>query len=137
MVEPLKPGDFATVIGADANFKGELSFDGGVRIDGKFEGKVNTKGKLHVGKGAQVKADLNVGSVQVEGQIQGNVIAGERLELAASGQLMGDVRTPRLAVTEGATLVGNFNVCPDALKTDLGPGKGMHTPERELAGLKR
>lgn len=135
MAEPLKPGDFATVIGPDANFKGELTFDGGVRIEGKFEGKVNTKGKLHVGKGAQIKADLSVGSVQVEGQVQGNVTAGERLELAASGQVLGDIRTPRLAVTEGATLVGNCNVSPDALKNE--PPKTAHMPEREMAGLKR
>ena len=59
--------EFPTILGPDASFKGELSFDKGMRLMGRFEGKVNTPGRLHIAKEAKMQADVDAGSVIVEG----------------------------------------------------------------------
>src|SRR5439155_17239249 len=64
--------DFTTVIGADAQFKGELTFQGGVRIDGQLEGTVQTPGRILVTKGGKLKAEVKAGTIAVEGQVDGN-----------------------------------------------------------------
>lgn len=106
-----------TILGADASFKGELTFDGAMRIDGKFEGKLNTKGRLSIGRGAKVSAEMTVGTVTIEGAFRGNVIASERIELAATARVQGDLKGPRLVVAEGATLEGTLHITPDGAKT--------------------
>jgi cytoskeletal protein CcmA (bactofilin family) len=111
-----KPGEVGTIIGADATFKGEMSFESGLRLEGKFEGQLKSKGKLTVGKNAQLTGETTVGSASIEGQLKGNVTGSDRVELTSSAQVLGDIRSPRLIIAEGATLVGNVNVSPDALK---------------------
>lgn len=144
MVEPGggKAADFTTTIGPDANFKGELNFDSGVRIEGRFEGKLTAKGRLHVGKGAEVKGEVQVGSLVIEGTVRGNVISTEKIELASTGVVHGDIRTPRLSVAEGATIVGNCNVSADALKPEgkregEAAARGKTIEDREVVSSRR
>jgi len=109
-----KADDYATVIGPDAQFKGELSFQGGVRVDGRFEGSITTSGKVFVSKSGHVKAEVKTGSLALEGKIEGNVIAEDRVELRATGHMIGDVRCAKMLVVEGATINGRCEVGPDA-----------------------
>jgi cytoskeletal protein CcmA (bactofilin family) len=108
-----KADEFATVIGPDAQFKGELSFQGGVRIDGQFEGAIQTPGKVFVSKGGKVRAEVKAGSVALEGLHEGNLTADDRVELRASSQLRGDLRATKLLVVEGASFVGRCEVGPN------------------------
>lgn len=110
------PNVSTTVIGADASFKGEISFEGSMRVEGKFDGKLTTKGKFSVGRTAEVQGEVHVGNLAIEGTFKGNVTAQERVEVAANAKFSGDMRAPKLVVAEGATLVGNFHISPDALK---------------------
>lgn len=126
---PIPPGGSETVLGADATFKGELSYEGSMRIEGKFDGKITSKGRLAVGKGAHVSGEVTVANLNVEGAFKGNVAAAEKVELTASAQMLGDVRSPKLIVMEGATLVGNCVISPDALK-----GQGSAERDAILAG---
>ncbi len=105
-----------TVIGSDASFKGEITFEGAMRVDGKFEGKIHSKGKLSLGRTAEIQAEVNAAHVTIEGGFRGQVAAQERVEIAATARVQGDIRSTKLVVAEGATLVGNVNVSPDALK---------------------
>ncbi len=105
-----------TVIGADACFKGELSFDGSLRVDGKFEGKLNTKGNLALSKGAALAGEVHVGGAVIDGTFKGNLSASDKVELTATATIQGDIRAPRLVVAEGATLIGNVAISPDVLK---------------------
>lgn len=105
-----------TIIGSDAMFKGEMCYDGAMRIEGKFEGKLTSKGKLAIGRNADISAEIDVGRVNVEGHFKGNISASERVEVSSSANIQGDLCAPKLVVAEGATLVGNFNISPDALK---------------------
>lgn len=110
MVDTVRPEEFATVIGADAQFKGELTFQGGVRIDGQFEGAITTPGRVLVSREGKVKAEIKAGSIVVEGSIEGNVSVRDRAELRATCQLRGDLKASKLNVVEGATFVGRCEV---------------------------
>lgn len=105
-----------TLIGSDVSIKGEMSFDGSMRIEGKIEGKIVSKGKVSFGQGAQITADVVVGQAKIEGTFKGNLAAAERIELASTAHVLGDIRSTKLIIAEGATFVGNCHVTPDALK---------------------
>ena len=60
--------EFPTILGPDASFKGEMSFEKGMRLMGRFEGKVNTPGRLHIAKEAKMSADVDAGSIIVGGR---------------------------------------------------------------------
>ncbi|HEY8751644.1 MAG TPA: polymer-forming cytoskeletal protein [Tepidisphaeraceae bacterium] len=105
--------EFPTILGPDANFKGELNFEKGMRLMGRFEGKINTPGRLHVAKEAKMSADVEAGAIIVEGEVQGNLSANDRIELKASARYEGDLRTTKLVVDEGAIFSGHVNVGPD------------------------
>jgi cytoskeletal protein CcmA (bactofilin family) len=111
------PQDYATIIGPDATFKGELSFDKGMRIHGRVEGKITTAGRVHVAKEAKLQADVEAGSILVEGEIHGNLAAGDRIELKNSARYEGDLRAGKLVVEEGAVFTGHVNVGPEAIKS--------------------
>jgi cytoskeletal protein CcmA (bactofilin family) len=110
------PVEFPTVIGADAVFKGELAFEKGVRVDGRIEGKVATKGHLAVSQGGHLQADVDAGSIIVEGEVKGNLTAGDRVELRKTARLKGDITAGKLLVAEGAAFVGHCHIGPDAQK---------------------
>lgn len=106
----MSEAEFPTVIGPDAKFKGELTFEKSVQVLGSFEGQITTKGKLEVANGAVIQADIEAGSISVEGEVQGNMAAGDLIELKQSAKLKGDLRCSRLIVTDGASFVGHCNV---------------------------
>jgi cytoskeletal protein CcmA (bactofilin family) len=109
-----KEAGVTTVIGSDAVFKGELSFDKGVRVDGRVEGKITTKGHLAVSKEGKLQADVEAGGIVVEGTVKGNLTAADRVELRQSAKLEGDIRASKLIVTEGASFSGHCSVGPNA-----------------------
>jgi cytoskeletal protein CcmA (bactofilin family) len=115
--------DFPTILGPDASFKGELSYEKGMRLQGKFEGKNNTPGRLHISKEAKMAADVDAGGITVEGDVHGNLSAGDKVELKQTARYEGDLRASRLVVDEGAILVGHVTVGPDAVKNRPPQGK--------------
>jgi cytoskeletal protein CcmA (bactofilin family) len=102
--------EFPTILGPDAVFKGQLQFDKGVKLLGKFEGEVNSEGHLVVAEGATLTGDVKAASVRIDGQLKGNVTANAKVQLTASAKLEGDVQTARLEVAEGAVLIGRCTV---------------------------
>jgi cytoskeletal protein CcmA (bactofilin family) len=108
--------DCATVIGNDVVIKGEITVEKGLRVDGQIEGAVTTKGRVHVGKTGTLNAEVNGGSVIVEGRVKGNVTATDRVTLEATSNVSGDLCATKLIVNEGASFVGKVNVGPDAVK---------------------
>ena len=128
-VTPKATGEYATVIGPDARFKGELTFTGGVRIDGHFEGSIETQGKVLVSEGGELRAEVKATSVTLEGRLVGNLAAQDRVELKASARMEGDVRAAKLLVVEGATFVGRCEVGPDVKSTIERAGKNGNAVE--------
>jgi cytoskeletal protein CcmA (bactofilin family) len=115
------PQEYPTILGPDANFKGELSFDKGMRIHGRLEGKINTPGRLHVAKEAKLQADVEAGSVLVEGEVHGNLSASDRIEMKNSARYEGDLKASKLVVEEGAVFTGHVTVGPEAVKSTGAP----------------
>jgi len=109
-----KDSSFTTIIGPDAVFKGELSFDKGVRVDGRVEGKIATKGNLAISQAGKLQADVDAGAIIVEGEVKGNVTASDKVELRQSARLTGDIKAAKLIVTEGASFTGHCAVGPNA-----------------------
>jgi len=100
-----------TILGENATFKGVLTFEGAVRIDGAFEGEIKAEeGEVIVGRKGEVKADIIAGSVIIGGRVEGKIIATRRLELQSQSQLIGDVKTASLVVGEGVFLQGNCSI---------------------------
>lgn len=98
--------EFPTILGEDAVFKGELRFEKGMKLLGKFEGQINSDGQLVVADGAALTGDAKAGTVRIEGQVKGNINANTKVQLSASARLEGDLQTQRLEVAEGAILIG-------------------------------
>lgn len=124
MAEVGNPQDFPTILGPDATFKGELSFDKGMRLQGRFEGKINTPGRVHITKEAKMMADVEAGAIIVEGDVHGNLSASDRIELKQTARYEGDLRASKLVVDEGAIFSGHVTVGPEAIKTRPQQGSG-------------
>lgn len=102
--------DFGTIIGKDATFKGELTYDGAAQILGKVEGTINAKGKLSVAEGAHCKASIKASEVAVLGHVEGDIEAADRIDLQASGVLHGDIVAARMSMADGASFVGTCRI---------------------------
>jgi cytoskeletal protein CcmA (bactofilin family) len=123
--------EFPTILGPDARFKGELSFEKGMRVMGQFEGKVTTPGRIHIAKEAKMQADVEAGGIIVEGEVQGNLSANDRIELKNTARYEGDLRASKLVVDEGAVFNGHVSVGPDSVKGASGrptPGGAQQRP---------
>jgi cytoskeletal protein CcmA (bactofilin family) len=95
-----------------------------MRLMGRFEGKVNTPGRLHITREAKMAADVEAGGIVVEGEVQGNLSANDRIELKNSARYEGDLRATKLIVEEGAAFNGHVSVGPDSVKGGPGGGPG-------------
>lgn len=128
-----KETSFTTVIGPDAVFKGELSFDKGVRVDGRVEGKITTKGSLAISQAGKLQADVIAGGIIVEGEVKGNVTASDKVELRQSARLTGDIKAAKLIVTEGASFTGHCSVGPNAAAGASTPAAANRIAAKETA----
>jgi cytoskeletal protein CcmA (bactofilin family) len=88
----------------DTEIKGELSFKGSFRIDGRFKGKIDSDSMLVIGESGKVDADVKIGFIVIDGEVKGNIQATERVEIHSKGRVTGTITTPKLVVKEGAYL---------------------------------
>lgn len=97
-------------MGEDTSFNGKLSFQGTVRIDGRFEGEVLTEDTLIIGEKGELKADIHAGTVICKGKIQGTIVASKRMEIYSTSEILGNIRTPSLFVEAGSVFDGNCDM---------------------------
>jgi excisionase family DNA binding protein len=98
------------ILDVDASMQGTIAFKDPVnlRINGSFEGKLDTKGSLTIGENAKVKAPITGDRIIVAGKVTGDILARQSLSIIAPAIVKGNVRTPTLSVTEGAVLEGQI-----------------------------
>ncbi len=94
-------------LGKGTEFKGVISYDGTVRIDGHVEGEVVTKGTLVVGESAVIEAEITAGAVVCGGRITGNIKAEQKVHLVSPAVVQGTIKTPVLLVDEGVRFNGS------------------------------
>lgn len=128
-----------TLIGAHSVITGELSFEGAVRIDGRFEGNIHSRkgGTLIVSEGAQITGEVNVPSLILHGLITGNVRASESLKLGETGCLNGDVEYSVMSLAEGSAINGRCSRITDkaAPTTKTTTRKGSSKDKADLKEL--
>lgn len=103
---PASSGDLNALLGRGSEFEGKLTFEGTVRIDGKFTGTIVTGDVLVVGEGAKVSAEITCGSIVVHGEVTGNVRAKNSVELHHPAKMRGNVETPSLMIEKGVIFEG-------------------------------
>jgi cytoskeletal protein CcmA (bactofilin family) len=98
-------------IGKSVIVKGELSGSEDLYVDGQVEGTIALKGNsLTVGPNGQVKASVEAKGVVVQGKLEGNIQASDRVDLRKSAIVTGDISTQRISIEEGAYLKGKVDI---------------------------
>ncbi len=101
-------------LGKGSNFEGKLTFEGKVKIDGNFHGEIFSTDTLVIGEGADVQAEVEVGTAIVHGKMNGNIRATECIELRAPGEMHGNIEAPQLEVERGVLFQGNCKMTGEA-----------------------
>ncbi len=100
----------ATVIAGGTQIKGELVFEGSARVIGQVEGKVIAKGDLHVAEQGMCRAQIEAENVQIDGTVEGDLTAAQRVQLNEHGKIQGDLVAEKLVTAEGASIIGHVQV---------------------------
>jgi cytoskeletal protein CcmA (bactofilin family) len=123
METPKPPGTAypeMTRIGKSLVIKGELSCGENLYLDGQVEGTIDPKGnRLIIGPNGRLKANVIASAVVVQGELQGNIQATDRVDLKQSAIVVGDIVTPRISIEEGAHLKGSVDIQKAPPKNEL------------------
>ena len=100
------------ILDVDARMQGTIVFKDPVnlRINGSFEGKLETCGNLTIGENANVRADIQGDKIIIAGKVEGNLTAAVSVTLIPPAVVQGSVRTPVLSISEGAVLDGRLTM---------------------------
>ena len=104
----IKDGTLSGFVGSGTVMTGESSFKSMLRVDGRFSGRITSgTGTLIVGAGGQVDANIEVSFCTIHGVVNGDIIAGQRIELGRAAKLNGNIQTPSLVIEQGAVFEGS------------------------------
>ncbi len=98
------------LLGKGSEFDGKLTFEGTVRIDGRFKGEIRSEDTLIIGESAHVEADIQVDTVIIYGHVIGNITATNCVELHMPAQLQGNIVTANLQADKGVIFDGNVKM---------------------------
>ena len=107
-----------TSIGSSVSMQGVLKAEGNIRIDGLFEGQIETAGNVIIGRTGKVAAQIVARNVLVAGLVKGDIQAHERLEIIASGRVRGDIQATTLYIEEGGLHHGQTKMLGDEDEAD-------------------
>ena len=102
-------------LGKTIQIKGDLTGNEDLTIEGKLEGRIFLKDhNLTIGENGDIKADVQAKGVVVIGKLVGNITAQDKVELAATGSMRGDISAPRVMIADGAQFRGSIDMKPQA-----------------------
>lgn len=110
------------LLGAKSEFKGDISTQGTLRIDGNFAGGI-TADWVIIGEGGSSSGDIIARGVIIGGKVEGNIRAQEIVDIKHTGQLFGDVYTKKLSIAEGSIFEGHSHILRDESKVIDFPNK--------------
>ena len=106
----------ATLVAADTSVRGDVQFSGRLYVSGTVEGNIAAKDEasatLFVDEGGSVEGDIRAANVIIAGRVEGNVLAGERLEVTATGRIRGEMSYRQIGVELGGLVNGKI-LCVD------------------------
>lgn len=111
----MKDGGVGGFVGGTSALAGEINFKGMMRVDGRLSGRVNSPdGTLIVSSGGMVEAQVEVAVAKINGTVEGDITATERIELGRTARVSGNLQTPALVVEEGAIFEGGCRMTTHA-----------------------
>ena len=112
-------------IGKSVQIKGELTGNEDLTIEGRVDGKIFLKDhSLTIGANGHITAEIHAKSVSVVGEVMGNITADDKVEIAATGSMQGDICAPRVVLADGARFKGSIDMEPTAAAT-VSPSKAV------------
>jgi cytoskeletal protein CcmA (bactofilin family) len=133
----VEPGTISTLLGRDVQIEGTLNFKETIRVDGHIKGKLmSSQGTVIIGENAVIEADVQVGVAIIRGKVHGRVEAGQRIEIFAPAQVIGDISAPTVTIDSGVVFNGNCQMQAHAKDQSAKTGmviKGTKTPPVEKA----
>ncbi len=136
MTTPTGSGDLNALLGRGSEFEGKLTFEGTVRIDGKFTGSIVTGDVLVVGEGAKIAAEITCGTIIVHGEISGNVRAKTSVELHHPAKMRGNIETPSLMIEKGVLFEGQAKMENLNFEKTASQAKAAPAPAPAIAAVK-
>ena len=109
------PERMETFLGENSNFKGELNVKGTLRVDGLVEGRLEAECVI-LSERALVKGEVKGRKLIIGGMVEGNLCADEIVEIKSKGRILGDIYTPKLAISEGAEYNGKIEMTKQEAK---------------------
>jgi len=106
--------EITAFLGKGTSFKGVLSFEGTIRVDGKVEGEILSKDTLIAGDGAFLQGDITIGTLICSGKIVGSVNASQKVHVLAPAKIEGNIKTPKLIIEEGVIFDGKSEMASEA-----------------------
>ena len=102
-------------IGQSICIRGELTGDEDLTIEGKVEGKIDLQDhNLTIGPKGRIQAEIRAKIIVIRGEVSGNVHAGDKVELAETGRVVGDIVAPRIVIADGARFKGTVDMSGDS-----------------------
>jgi cytoskeletal protein CcmA (bactofilin family) len=123
------PDNF-TFLARGVDFKGIVTFDGTVRIDGRLEGEIHTTGTLIVGEHAVIKGLISAATVVTSGRINGTITTTDTIQMLKPGIVIGDLKTPAVSIEDGAHFHG---LCDMGAHKWVEEGPGAEATVHDLA----
>jgi cytoskeletal protein CcmA (bactofilin family) len=109
-------------IGKSLHIKGELSGNEDLAIEGKVEGKISLNGyNVKIGETGRVSAEIHAKTVVVGGLVNGDIKSNERVEVAATGTMVGDICAPRVVLVDGSRFKGNIDMDTESTSRNRTP----------------
>ena len=103
-------GRHETIIGAHSSFQGTIRAEDPLRIQGRVQGEITSSSSVHVDAGGTAEAHIHAAAVEIAGEVQGQVHATGRVELAGTSRVSGEVYAGTIVMNEGAVLDGALHM---------------------------
>src|SRR5512136_1220521 len=110
--------EITAFLGKGTEFKGVLSFEGTIRVDGKLDGEVVSKDTLIAGDEAFLQGEISVGTIISSGRIAGNITASQKVHILAPGIIEGNIKTPKLIIEDGVSFDGKCEMASQRKTSD-------------------
>jgi Integral membrane protein CcmA involved in cell shape determination len=106
-------------LSSDTRIEGTIKFDGSMRIDGNVNGEISSdNGELVVSESGVINAIIKTKSAVIDGRVDGNIIASDKVVLKQKAHLTGNLQAKTLVIEEGVVFIGRCNVNPGGAKID-------------------
>lgn len=111
MARDIKEGRLSGFVGNGTVLTGETNFQAMLRVDGHLTGRVTSEnGTLIIGSTGRVDANIVVAAALINGTINGDIVATEKIELGRTARVAGNIQTPRLVIEDGAVFEGSSSM---------------------------